>query len=83
RPAEIGWWMKNARKLNRSPKISKPADFILSWRQWWVAMQPECRRDGTTWPPTHDLSGGDDHWAKVSYSGPNGFFLLILSLSWW
>ncbi|KAF9470512.1 hypothetical protein BDN70DRAFT_764508, partial [Pholiota conissans] len=83
RPVEIAQWMKNARKLNRPPKIPKPADFILSWRQWWVAMQPECRSNGTSWPLSHDLPDDGVDWTTLSYSGPNGFFLVVLSLGWW
>ncbi|KAF9470709.1 hypothetical protein BDN70DRAFT_768248, partial [Pholiota conissans] len=82
RPTEVAAWMKNARKFNRLPKIAKASDFIITWRQWWVAMQPDCRKGDDAWPLLRDLPDGAD-WSKLSYSGPNGFFLIILSLMWW
>ncbi|PPQ96657.1 hypothetical protein CVT26_010321 [Gymnopilus dilepis] len=82
RPPEIAWWMKNNRKLNRFPPIVKASDFILSWRQWWMAMQPDWRSRDPSWPPSRDAPEGS-HWPKFTHSGPNGMFLLILSLGWW
>lgn len=82
RPREISWWMKNNRKLNRYPKILKPADYIISWRQWWSKLQPDWRLEGAAWPLSRDIPVGGQV-SMFAYSGPNGFFLIILSLSWW
>ncbi|KAF8345715.1 hypothetical protein F5887DRAFT_1074141 [Amanita rubescens] len=82
RPRELAWWMKNNRRLNRFPKIIKPADFIVSWRQWWLLLQPAWRKSNAAWPPSQDIPE-DGHLSTVTQSGPNGFFLVILSLAWW
>lgn len=74
--------MKNARKLNRYPKILKPADYIIMWRQWWLSLQPDWRLEGVSWPPSREIPEGG-HMSTVACSGPNGFFLVLLSLSWW
>ncbi|KIL55516.1 hypothetical protein M378DRAFT_182211 [Amanita muscaria Koide BX008] len=82
RPQQVAWWMKNSRKLSRFPKIIKPADYILSWRQWWLSLQPDWRVKDATWPPSHEIPVGC-HLSNVAYAGPNGFFLVLLTLSWW
>jgi hypothetical protein len=74
--------MKNNRKLNRYPKILKPTDYIIAWRRWWSSLQPDWRFEGVSWPPSRDIPRGGQI-SMFAYSGPNGFFLIILSLSWW
>jgi hypothetical protein len=81
-PRELGLWMKNNRKLNHFPKIVKPTDYIVSWRWWWCLLQPEWRKSTAAWPPSRDIPE-DGYLTTMAQSGPNGFFLIVLSLSWW
>ena len=74
--------MKNNRKLNRYLKILKPADYITMWCQWWSSLQPNWRLEGVTWPLSRNIPRGGQV-STFAFSGPNGFFLIILSLSWW
>ena len=45
-------------------------------------MQPDWRSQDTNWPPSHEIPPGQP-WSKIAFTGPNGVFLLIISLGWW
>lgn len=45
-------------------------------------MQPDWRVQDDAWPPSRDAPP-EHHWTKIAHSGPNGLFLLVLSLGWW
>lgn len=34
------------------------------------------------WPPLRNLPEDAD-WSKLSHTGPNGVFLIMMALSWW
>lgn len=50
--------------------------FAQDWRGWWDSLQPQ--RDPAD-EPLRDVS----EYSELQKAGPNGLFLLMLSLVWW
>jgi len=47
-------------------------------------MQPDWRqKDKASWPPSRALPSPNVDWGRLSRVGPNGFFLVMLTLAWW
>jgi len=56
--------------------------YVGSWHAWWVRLQPEWRQQDKSWPMSQIVD--DDHdWSILLQSGPNGFFIIMLTLMWW
>lgn len=82
RPAEIGWWLKRHRKLASVPPL-KTSHYIGQFREWWKVLQPPNRdMSGSDWPPPRDLPEDSD-WSSLCRTGSNGFFIVMMALSWW
>jgi len=47
-------------------------------------MQPDCRQEKgkAPWPPSKVLPPMNE-WKRLTRAGPNGFFLIVLTLAWW
>jgi hypothetical protein len=54
----------------------------MQWRKWWIAIQPEWRLTDEHWPLLREVPLGSD-WSSFLCGGPNGLFLVILTLFWW
>ena len=64
------------------PNVSDDLDqFAEMWNQWWHLLQLDwcCNGDG---PLVEDFPDDSDV-PELGKGGPNGIFLLILSLGWW
>jgi len=48
--------------------------------QWYLSLQPDSR--SKTWPPTYDHDYDPSKWDNLRKSGPNGLYLVLMSLSW-
>jgi len=47
-------------------------------------MQPDWRqKDKRLWPPSRALPPLGVDWGRLSRVGPNGFFLVMVTLAWW
>ena len=79
RPNEINIWLKNGRKLNAMPEVGLDK-FSAAWKKWWAHLQPEWRGEGPNF--SYDLLE-EAQWPELQKGGSNGFYLLLLSFSWW
>jgi hypothetical protein len=68
--------MQRHRRYDLFPDV-KAAEFGVEWHKWWRFIQPGWRTD-----ETRVLPDAAD-WAALASGGPNGLFLVIMSLSWW
>lgn len=81
RPESVRVWLKGKRKLGNIP-IEQVQTFVPSWWAWWETLQPEWRvKSGR--PFSQQLPQGGETWQSICKGGVNGFFIVILTLSWW
>lgn len=75
--------MKRHRKIKVLPPI-KLDEFPLEWCAWWLVIQPSWRQEVTnsSWPPSQVTASKSD-WTPLKKAGLNGFYLVMLTLSWW
>ena len=52
-----------------------------SGKAWWEGLQPSWRQQ-ETWPLSRDPPTDGD-WVVLRRGGINGFFLVVMCLSWW
>ena len=79
RPQVVGRWINGGRKT--TPIIDDLPAFIMSWKAWWLSLQPDSRvQQGSKLRQVH-VTG--EKWEKLSKGGINGFFNIVVSLSWW
>jgi hypothetical protein len=58
--------------------------FKNSWKKWWVHLQPAERKvEGSEFADLVRDGLDDIDWTELSKGGSNGFFSIIISLSWW
>jgi hypothetical protein len=56
--------------------------FKASWKRWWARLQPPERRVSDAEPLAKE--GVDDvEWKELRKGSINGFYTIIVSLSWW
>lgn len=76
--------MQNHRNYSKVPSLAghrlKP--FVAGWKLWWGELQPAWR-DTTQWPPARDRATKGTDWRCLQQGGPNGLYLVIVSLAWW
>ncbi|KAF7971012.1 hypothetical protein HWV62_22281 [Athelia sp. TMB] len=79
RPVEVDRWIKDHRKPHAMPDVTaNVTSFSKAWRAWWAGLLPiEHNTEHNN--ASRDLSD----YAEVQKAGPNGVFLLVLSLVWW
>ncbi|KAJ8472367.1 hypothetical protein ONZ51_g8553 [Trametes cubensis] len=83
RPMQVRQWIQAHRQYEKPPTV-KATEYGATWVLWWRELQPEIRLDaagGLQRPPVDVLKGGS--WGVLRRGGPNGFFLVLLALSWW
>ena len=69
-------WIKKHRKAHELPDVSPYVDtFGKEWQAWWAHLLPAEHADQEA-RKTADYS-------DLKKAGPNGLFLLMLSLVWW
>lgn len=52
------------------------------FQEWWKGLQPPSRDMSGDWPPPRVIPDGAD-WSGLMRNGPNGFYLVVVALSWW
>jgi hypothetical protein len=57
------------------------AEFERGWLSWWNALQPAGRRNGVLVP--FGIYDVEADWSELRKSGPNGFVMAIIALTWW
>ena len=73
--------MKRKRRIENVPTI-KATEFAMQWQKWWIAMQPKWRLTDQDWPLLREAPDAAD-WSSFLCGGPNGLFLVVLTLFWW
>ena len=72
RPAVLGTWIKAGRNFDKQPDLANDVKtYALNWSAWWKAINPA------------DNNGADRDWSSLAKGGPNGLYVVILSLGWW
>jgi hypothetical protein len=74
-------WLKNGRKYANPPLINDSAQFSTSWWAWWQTLQPKWRVNNNTL--SQEIPSEGETWTATSKPGCNGFFVVLLTLSWW
>lgn len=76
--------MKQKRQLSNVPHV-QAGEFGAQWQIWWTSMQPDWRAGGSTWPFPRVMPAEEASWSRSfeRAGGSNGFFLVLLTLSWW
>jgi hypothetical protein len=80
RPDVIDAWIKSGRET--APAIQNLEKFASSWMAWWRSLQPPERKEKGAEVLAKVILGGDS-WVELRKGGINGFFCIIMSLSWW
>jgi hypothetical protein len=77
----VAMWLKNGHKYIFTPVINV-VKYKASWQNWWQGLQPEWHLldDGTLLQEVPDIG---EQWEKLRRGGSNGFFMIVLALSWW
>lgn len=83
RPDEIGYFIQNARNYKKAPSLAggRLRQFVEEWKQWWAELQPKWRNT-KDWPFERQ-SSTKGSWETLLLGGPNGIYLIMISLSWW
>ena len=84
RPNEIGVWMKTRRLWIDIP-IANIDSYTIAWWSWWVALQPEERKQHVVGNDANPLTMPtiDMDWKKLRKTGKNGLSLVMVTLIWW
>lgn len=79
---EVSWWLKCGRKVDKLPTMQGGyAAYAARWKKWWIGLQPKVRIT-SEWPPSRVVSD-DTTWDVLRRVGPTGFFIVMMTLSWW
>lgn len=82
RPPEVAMWKKEHRIIHKVPSV-KVGEYALLWIDWYISLNESWRTQGRgTLPLPRDVPK-DATWKSLRKGGPNGIFILILSLYWW
>ncbi|OBZ73056.1 hypothetical protein A0H81_06612 [Grifola frondosa] len=87
RPEEVKWWINRGRKYVPTglPTIKTVGQYAATWKKWWMALQPPMHVGDTLqfWPPRRNEPNNASEWDGLMRGGPNGFFVIVVSLAWW
>lgn len=83
RPMQVRQWIQTHRQYEKIPTIRNVAQYGAEWELWWHALQPEMRLDEAGELQRPEALAEGDSWSVLRRGGPNGFFLVLLALSWW
>jgi len=81
RPNAVQVWFKYGRKYDQLPKITDMAHYEDCWWNWWHHLQPVSRK-GSDGKWLKKVDNGEE-WKNIKKGGPSGFFIIMLTLSWW
>jgi len=82
RPSEVGDWLKGRKYSKKSiPVVNDVCRYRDDWIGWWTTSQPKWR-SAASWPFPKD-DGDIRSWEGFPARGPNGIFLVIMSICWW
>ena len=88
RPEEVAVWKKYHRQMNRIPSLDVP-QFQKHWIDWYIFLQEPARferEDDKIAAKSLLLPRfirSEAKWDGLRRGGPNGVFILILTLYWW
>ena len=75
------WIKTRAYDSAHIPFVPDASAYHKGWVKWWMDCQPPWRK-GSEWPlPKEQV--GNTTWGKLSARGQNGFFLVVMSATWW
>ncbi|KAH9887554.1 hypothetical protein C8Q73DRAFT_617778, partial [Cubamyces lactineus] len=83
RPMQVRQWIQTHRQYEKIPTIRNVAQYGAEWELWWHALQPEMRLGEAGELQRPEALAEGDSWSVLRRGGPNGFFLVLLALSWW
>ena len=64
------------------PVVKDVGPYSSMWKTWWSNLQQSRRQHiGVSWPLERSSDKCD--WTVLMRGGCNGFFLVVMSLSWW
>jgi hypothetical protein len=76
-------WINFSRKFDSPPDIQNdlPA-YVKAWHAWWRELQPKSH---LTQQGTELLQqvGAGETWVELRKGSQNGFYMVVLTLSWW
>jgi hypothetical protein len=78
-PSALKQWHSGSKDFSHTPtKLAQ--EHLQSTIDWYISLQPPTR--GSSWPPTRSLPADPNEWVPLFKGGPNGFFLILMALSW-
>ena len=81
-PEVTSTWIKGGRIAK--PHIADFMSFKSKWKKWWVTLQPpERREESATFADLSKNSSLKADWSGLSKGSINGFFTIIITMSWW
>ncbi|THH18837.1 hypothetical protein EUX98_g8887 [Antrodiella citrinella] len=87
RPAEVQNWIKAHRNYEKPPDLSDCLpSFIAKFKLWYSGIQPGWRQtEEDNWPPAQveETEEACSDWSVLRRGGQNGFFMVIMAVSWW
>jgi hypothetical protein len=76
--------LKRGRRYDSPPEVEDSGEFIDSWWKWWEGLQPAWRvAKGSGLGLSQDAPDATESWKEIRKGGCNGFFMIVLALSWW
>jgi hypothetical protein len=61
------------------PVINDVSSWAETWTAWWISLQPASRRGEAL---LRDVTA-DEAWAETKKGSINGFYNVVVTLSWW
>jgi len=73
------------RRLWINIPIANIDSYTIAWWSWWVALQPEQRKQCVVGDNAESLTMPtiDMDWKKLQKTGKNGLSLVMVTLIWW
>ncbi|KAJ3524300.1 hypothetical protein NMY22_g11061 [Coprinellus aureogranulatus] len=89
RPQEWARWASRVwqgnRRYDKFPSF-EPAELAITMCRWWSSIQPSFRSSKSSFPrqiySSRVVDEGQDVWASLRKSGPNGFVSVLMLMSW-
>lgn len=76
-------WVGKGGKDYSAPPPVKLDDFMTAWDNWYHDLQPEERLVKGRKSFSYSRNVEQVNWTKLRKGGPQGFFLLLVSLVFW
>jgi len=82
RPDLLSNWIQCGRKYEAQPQINDISAYSAAWWAWWSGLQPSSRR-GDAPNKLKKIATDANDWVELQKGSANGFFGMVLALSWW